>query len=473
MHKPIVLCLSACALLPGCVSYTPRPLDPSAELAALNARTLPLDRFVRTTPATDSPPRDSRFDASDGLSDQELMALAVSMNPDLLAARAALGETEALLIGAKTLPNPEFGVGFGAGILGNSGFKLDTDLLFELLRPRERDGRVGVATATIAASRADILAREYEVAAGVRRTTFEVLIAEQVTAVLDEEAGLRTRAAEIVRQRRDIGEANELDVTTAELELLEIQRDRRLAEVELDQARLALNRAVGLPPAFNLPLEQSGKSVDVPLIDSVADAGVDELILARRLDLQARAANYQIAEEQLRLAISKQYPKLKIGPSYSHEGVSDNYLGIGASIEVPLFDRNQGEIAEKAAARDRVRAEYVADLHRLRSEARAALSRVRALRAEIDDQQQHLLPLLERSQSLFRGALEARELSVTDWVSAQQRALRARRSYLDTLVAYRRALLEFEAATGKPIATFAPVEPVSSPSPPTPDRNIP
>ncbi|HRP08915.1 MAG TPA: hypothetical protein PLL69_10550, partial [Gemmatimonadales bacterium] len=83
-------------------------------------------------------------------------------------------------------PNPEFGVGFGAGILGNSGFKLDTDLLFELLRPGERDGRVGVATATIAASRADILAREYEVAAGVRRMTFEVLIAEQVTAVLDE-----------------------------------------------------------------------------------------------------------------------------------------------------------------------------------------------------------------------------------------------------------------------------------------------
>jgi outer membrane protein, heavy metal efflux system len=473
LHKPVIACLSASALLAGCVSYSPRPLDPSAELAALNARALPFDRFVRTVPATDSASDNTRFDASDGLNDRELMALAVSMYPDLQVARAALGETEALLIGAKTLPNPEFGVGFGAGILGNPGFKLDTDLLFELLRPGERDARVGVAAATIAASRADILVREYEVAAGVRRTTFEVLVVEQVAAIFDEEAGLRSRAVEIVRRRRDIGEANELDIAVAELELMEIQRDRRLAKVELDQARLALNRAVGLPPEFSLPLEQSGKSIDIPLIEGAADARVDELILARRLDLKARAATYEIAEQRLRLAISKQYPKIKIGPSYSHEGVSDNYLGIGASIEVPIFDRNQGEIAEKAAARDRVRAEYVAALHRLQSEAKAALARVQALRAEIDDQRQHLLPLLARSQTLFGGALEARELSVTDWVSTQQRALRARRAYIDTLVAYRRALLDYEAATGEPIAILAPDEPVSAPPTITPERSTP
>lgn len=475
MPKPIIVGIAACAftLLAGCVSYSPRPLEPRAELAALNARALPLDRFVRTSPEAQGHVADTRFDASDGLSDRELMALAVSMNPDLHAARAALGETEALLVRANTLPNPEVGVGLGAGILGAGGFKLDTDLLFELLRPGERSARVGVADASITASRAEILAREYELAARVRRATFEVLVAEQVVAILDQEASLRNRAVEIVRQRRDIGEANELDVTSAELELTEILRDQRLAQIDLDQSRLALDRAVGLPPGFPLPLEQSGKSIDIPLVEGTSATQVDEQILSRRLDLKAREATYQIAEQELRLAIAGQYPKLKFGPAFSHEGVSDNYLGIGASIEVPLFDRNQGEIAEKAAARDRIRAEYIADLHRLQAEAMAALSRVRAMRAEIDTQQKHLLPLLDRSQTLFRSALEAKELSVTDWVSAQQRGLRARRAYLDTLVSYRRALLDFEAATGEPIATFAPDEPPTSAGPTTPERSIP
>lgn len=473
MPKPIIVGIAACTLLTGCVSYSPRPLEPRTELAALNARTLPLDRFVRTGPAADGRPTDTRFDASDGLSDRELMALAVSINPDLQAARATLGETESLLVRANTLPNPEVGAAMGAGILGAGGFKLDTDLLFEILRPGERRARVDAANATIAASQADILAREYELAARVRRATFEVLVAEQTVTILDQEERLRNQAVEIVRGRRDIGEANELDITSTELELLEIRRDIRLAHVDLDQARLTLDRTVGLPPGFPLPLEQSGRSIDIPLVESVSNAWVDEQILDRRLDLKARAATYQVAEQELRLAISKQYPKLKIGPSFSHEGVSDNYLGIGASIEVPIFDRNQGEIAEKAAARDRVRAEYIADLHRLQSDAMAALSRVRAMRAEIDAQQQHLLPLLDRSQALFRGALAAKEMSVTDWVSAQQRGLRARRAYLDTLVTYRRALLEFEAATGEPIATFAPSEPPPSAGLTTPERTSP
>lgn len=145
--------------------------------------------------------------------------------------------------------------------------------------------------------------------------------------------------------------------------------------------------------------------------------------------------------------------------------MSENFAGVSASVEIPIFDRNQGEIAEKTAARDRSRAEYTAALHRLRSEAAAALARVRAIRAEIDTQQREVLPLLERSQTLSRGAFEARELNVLDWVTAQQRALRTRRAYLDTVISYRRALLDLEALSGFPVWRFAPLPEPSSLSP--------
>jgi cobalt-zinc-cadmium efflux system outer membrane protein len=452
-------------LLGGCVSYHPKPLDPRAELAGLDARTLPAGTLVQLRDAAAEPPYAPVFDASDGLSEAELMAVAVMLNPDLQAARASIGETEALLITAKTLPNPEVGIGFGVGLLGTDGFKLDTDLLFELLKPGEREARQAVATARIALTRVEVLAREYEIAAEVRRLAFNVAVAEQAIVVLGAELALRQQAADLVRRRKDVGEANDLDISAVDLELVEVQRDRRLAQIELDQARLVLNKGLGLPPSTVITLESSGRPLDVPLIDAVQFGDLDERLLSSRLDLKAREAAYQVSEEELRLATARQFLKLKAGPLYEHDGVSENFAGVSASVEIPIFDRNQGEIAEKTAARDRARAEYTAALHRLRSDAAAALARVRAIRAEIDTQEREVLPLLERSRTLSRGAFEARELNVLDWVTAQQRALRTRRAYLDTVISYRRALLDLEALSGFPVWRFAPLPEPSTLSP--------
>lgn len=474
MRTPLIATVgSLTVLLGGCVSYHPKPLHPREELAALDARALPAGTRLHLRNATADPAEAAVFDPSDGLSDAELMAVAVILNPELQAARAFIGESEALLIAAKTLPNPELGVGFGVGLFGTNGFKLDTDLLFELLKPGERDAHQAVATARIALSKAEVLAKEYEVAAEVRRLAFNVLVAEQAIALLDSELALRQQAANLVRHRRDVGEANELDISAVDLELLEVQRDRRLAGIELEQARLVLNRELGLPPQTVVVLESSGNPLDVPLIDAVQSSDLDERLLSGRLDLKAREVAYQVTEEELRLATARQFLKLKAGPLYEHDGVSENFAGVSASVEIPIFDRNQGEIAERTAARDRSRSEYIAALHRLRSDAAAALARVRAIRHEIDTQQREVLPLLERSQSLSRGAFENRELNVLDFVTAQQRAIRTRRAYVDTVVTYRRALLDLEALSGFPVWRFAPEPESPAPSAVTPEGNTP
>lgn len=460
MRRLTIVCLCLAAIgLSGCVSYSPKPLDTRAELAALNARGLPAGAAVRLQAATATASVTPAFDPSDGLSEAELMAVAVMLNPELQAARASIGEAEALLISAGTLPNPEIGVGFGVGLLGTDGFKLGTDLLFEFLKPGEREARKAVASARIVFSRSEVLAKEYEVAAETRRLAFAVLIAEQTIGALDAELALRQQAAGLIRGRRDVGEANELDISAVDLELVEVQRDRRLAQIELGQTKLALNRGLGLPPKTVIKLELSGRPLDIPLIDTVQADELGERLLSARLDLKAREAAYQVAEEELRLAVTRQFLKLRAGPMYEHDGVSENYAGVSASVEIPIFDRNQGEIAEKTAARDRVRAEYIAELHRLRSDAASALARVLAARAEIDTQDREVLPLLERSQALSRAAFEARDLTVLDWVTAQQRALRTRRAYLDTIILYRRALLDLEALAGFPVWRFAPEAP--------------
>lgn len=458
-------------LLAGCVSYEPKPLDPQSALDALDHREPPVGAVILEH-LTPTPVVAPKFDISDGWSEAELMALAVSFNPGLQAARASIGESEALLIAAKTLPNPEFGLGFGPGLPGTSGFKLDAGLLFELLKPGEREARQASASARIALSRAEVLAKEYEVAAMTRALAFDVRVAERSVEFIESELDLRLQAVDLVQRRRTLGEANDLDVAAVDLELVEVQRDSRRSGLDLAEARLALNRVLGLPPGSAIALEDSGKPISIPMVDPIAAHELGGLLLENRQDLKAREVEYTVAEEELRLAIARQWARVKVGPFYEREGSASSFAGIDASVEIPIFDRNQGEIADRIAVRDRVRAQYVADLHRLRSDAAAALARVLAARTEVEAQDRDVLPLLERSQRLFRAAFDARELSVLDWVTSQQRSLRARRANFDAVVAYRRALLELESLSGFPVWRLAP-QIAGDPAPTSTDRSNP
>ena len=92
-------------LLGGCVSYQPKPLDPRAELAALDARTLPAGTLVQLRPAAAGPPDAPMFDASDGLSEAERLTRAgelgeavwaylsvLEVDPDYTTARRQVGK---------------------------------------------------------------------------------------------------------------------------------------------------------------------------------------------------------------------------------------------------------------------------------------------------------------------------------------------------------------------------------------------
>lgn len=114
------------------------------------------------------------------------------------------------------------------------------------------------------------------------------------------------------------------------------------------------------------------------------------------------------------------------------------------------FDRNQGEIAEKQNQREQSRAKYVALLHRLRSVAFDARENMRRAKAEVEAQQQEVVPLVQRTQDLFERAFRARDIPVFEWMTVQQRALKARQAFLEALLQYEESRIEFEAATGLP-----------------------
>jgi outer membrane protein TolC len=252
-----------------------------------------------------------------------------------------------------------------------------------------------------------------------------------------------------VSKQRQLGEATELASAATQLELAEARRDLRQAHADLATQRRALNRLLGLPAGYGLNVAGFGEPLTVVVLDDLADEELERRLLTGRPELAAKAAAYERSEQELRVAVIGQYPRLGLGPAFERELGGEKSLGIGLSLELPIFDRNQGEIAGKRAARDRVRAEYTALLHGLRADAFEARSAVRAARAEVEAQEKDILPLLRRNDELFEGAYRTRELNIIDFLTAQERGLRARREYLAALVAYRKAVIELDIAAGR------------------------
>lgn len=443
----------ACAVLAsGCAGYEPAPLDPGAEFAALRAATLDGLVVERARPGDGPGTPAAPFDAADGLDEDELVAVALTLHPALRARRLARGEAHARLIEAGLWPNPGLGVTWRSGIGGATGHSVDADLLLDLLQPSRRAARVDAAAAQQAEAEAGVVAEEWRVVREVRLRRLDVLAAEQALALLDEERTLREHALDLTRRRRAAGDGTALDVSAAEVDLAEVRRDRFRAESDVQAARRALNEVLGLPPEHAVALTGSGRPLAVTVFEDPTDEELERRLLAGRFELRAMEASYARADQELRLAVLGRFPGLSAGLSYTREADGAEQLGPTAEVEIPLFQRNQGEIAARTNARDRARAEYVETLHRLRAEAYEARAGLRRARLEVEMQERDVLPLVRRSRELVESAYAAREASVFDRVASQERALRARQAWLSSVVRYRRGVVEFESATGMPLA---------------------
>lgn len=433
-------------MLGSCASYRPQPLLPSDELESLRGATLLNIQIEHARPGEGILVADS-FNPSDGLDEAEVVAVALTLNPELRSVRAELGESQALLIQAGLWPNPEIGAAVRPEI-GGSATGVELDLLFALLRPGERRARRAIAEAAVEETRSRIVAEELRVVAEARTARLQVLGAEASLRLFEQEAAIRREVASLVRQRRALGEVTVLDLHLAELELVESERAVRAARTELEFERRGLNRILGLPPLYELPLLAAGEPLTFTVFADLLDSELDSRILSGRPELASKQAEYRKAEEELRLAVLRQYPSLNLGPSYEKGVEGSESLGLGVSLELPLFDRSQGAIAEGYAARERVRAEYVALLHGLRAQAFDARERVGRAKLEVETQATETLPLVERSENAFEEAFRARDVNVFEWLTARGQALRARREFLGALLRYSEAVVDLEAATG-------------------------
>lgn len=412
-----------CALLfGGCAIYHREPLAPQDT----STSTRSLER-IRIDPATMPLPELAahRFDPADGLDIDEVAMLAVANNPDLKLARDDLGIARAQAYSAGLLPDPQLSISSdypgAAGTTRAFNYGLSIDVMAIVLRSANKQS----ADATLAKTDLGLLWQEWQVVAQARQLFIKTRFQQDTLPLLREQRDLaRTRYERMAEARRD-GNLTDDVLSAALLAYGDARKQYTDAERAAAQTHHDLNALLGLAPDVQVQLQtQAGDSDITPLADDTLDAALARLA-QRRPDLIALQAGYEAQEQKYRAAILSQFPSLSVGFVRARDTSNIYTSGFQINLSLPIFNRNQGNVAIEKATRARLRDEYQTRLN----EAYADVAHLRedsAILARQLQQTESALPDVEHAARQAAAAYADHDLALGAYTDAQSAALTKR-----------------------------------------------
>lgn len=352
------------ATLAACTSYAPLPLDKRPSLKT----TLGALRHEGTVlPAV--------------LGVDDIARLAVENNLDLVAVRTQVHLAEAQTLAAGVLANPSINGNYGfltggAGTMGSIAAGVSEDVKSLVTQPAKHEA-ADQAAQQVAAS---ILWQEWQVIGKVRLLATDLVEGEKSCALLR-----RMRA--LLQDRLDRGRValargdTTFGVLSPDLVAL---GDLQKQIDDLDRQQLTrrqdLNALIGLAPEVAIPLV---RQLDLPDIDPDKVDALLATLVDRRPDLVALQRGYQAQEAKLRGAVLAQFPALALGVAGGRDNSDVRTIGPQITLELPIFDRNQGAIAIERATREQLHAEFTARLSAAVGEVQAMMASQRLIEKQL------------------------------------------------------------------------------------------
>ena len=431
----------------GCATrrYQSAPIVPTESLSRLESRNLSdpdLRPFVEDNvrhPVAPWPPK--TWDLG------TLSFAALYFNPTLDAARARVAEAQAAVVTAGARPNPTLGI--SPGIPSPYLFNLDLGVPIETAG--KRGHRIESARNLELAARFDLADSAWKVRSGVRIALLNYLLAARSLDLLRSEDQSRRDQVNILEQRFSVGEIPRPEVNLARIELSKTHLAINTAAGQLAGAKAALAASIGIPVAGLQGLDFSWSNLDSPpSAESVSPSQIQQDATLNRLDVRRSLAQYAASEADLQLEISKQYPDVQIGPGYTYEE-KNNFFTLGLSTTLPVFNRNQGPIAEAEARRREAAAAFLEKQAQVIAASERALALYVAALKELAEADQSLSQLQKTHLQMTQQAVRVGEEDrlALNGVEIESSVVAGTR--LDALARAQGALGELEDAVQRPL----------------------
>jgi cobalt-zinc-cadmium efflux system outer membrane protein len=396
------------------------------------------------------------FDAETGLTLQEAIGRALEHEPAIRAARSETDVARGLRLQAGLRPNPTVSFMQQEEPVGtDSQSRVEVQWPLDLFR---RPGRVAVAEREVEATERAIADRERLLAADVRLKYGEVVAALRELAVGDDLIAATARQRALVRERVEQGSAPPLERNMVDVEARRLEADRLLQAGKVEAAVVALKRLLGVSADEPLQVRNTIESLVhtdemMPLPSAAAPAS------GTRPDVQEAEARLRVADARIdrarrdsRADVSLFGTYMRMDAGFPQQGFNNtgavervrglfHYVSGGATVTVPLRNRNQGEIASARAVRVGAEATLAAVQLTAQAEIAAAKSRDDYARRAVAVYADGARTLARQNLDVVTQTYELGRATVFDVLNEQRR-------YLDLERAYTAALREaYEART--------------------------
>ena len=401
-----------------------------------------------------------------GLTAEKLAEEAFTRSRELLAARQTLAIAKGRMLQAGLRPNPTIDVeqtsDYLTGRSGEGNTVVGTTQVFELGGKRSK--RVAVAQLEYDRAVAEVRALERQIAAEIRSAYAQALAAARQLDIAERLIALDQELARVTEARLREGDVAPLDLNLVRVEVdrLRAQSVQSRADLEVQFVTLRtlagfdLTEALTLAPALERP----------PLVGMTLSAAT-EIALRERVDLQAARIAEELGDARIKLAESQRTPNLAASVRYSRSrsvfdetpigtlNDIDHLLTVGVSIEIPIRNRNQGEIAAAVGKKTQAkyRREFVEAI--VKRDVALALNRCAAAAQSLAIYGGQVLPRAEENLRTIRAAYGFGEMPVMDVIAEQRRLVENQTQYNAALRDYYTSLAELERALGKPLPASA------------------
>jgi cobalt-zinc-cadmium efflux system outer membrane protein len=296
-----------------------------------------------------------------------------SHNFDILIRQFEINKAQADLQGARLLPNPTLSADYtglvarGLRAGDNTQMSYRIDQLIEL--GGKRGLRTGVATENLEATKLsnkdavrNLLTVFYSLFFNLNLDLLNMTLAREVLAQFD-------KTLEIAEKRFNAGFLSAVDYTKLKIARIDYENSLTNFETQFkndsEQFRVLIGSNTTVKPTPGLLQETLPAYREEELINAAYQ---------RRYDLLSLQHQLKSTEYNVSLAKAGAIPDVTIGAEYENFGrQTQPFVGLGISLNIPIFNRNQAEIGRRKAEYRQIELQLDKARNQITSEVRLAL----------------------------------------------------------------------------------------------------
>ena len=384
----------------------------------------------------------------------DAIRLALQYDHALQAARTTILQNQAQEITANLRPNPviswdsqffplfhpeEFGTSY---LNTQAQFDLGIGYLFE--RGKKRQHRLQAARDQTEQTRDQVNDNQRQLIFNLSQQFVAVLLAQSTIDLANQDLDSFQQTVDISNERYKLGDMSEGDLLKIRLQLLQFQSDLSTAKLSKIQALASLRQYLGFE---SVP---DNYDVEGELAYTPVHAGVDDLkalALRERPDLRQAQQGVVVARSQESLAEANGKRDLNVTFDYTHT----NGQSSGAfyfNIDLPIFDRNQGEIARTKYVITQAQEQQLEAAQQVITDVTSAYANLNANNEIIRLYQGGYVDQAKESRDISEYAYKRGAASLLDYLDSERTYRANQLAYRQALASYMTALEQMRQAVG-------------------------